>query len=146
MKINLKIDDKVTEPQITIESNALTDEIKAIIQCIEDMNCIHQLPGHRDNMVSLIKVDAITSIKTESKQVIALTHETRYVIKSRLYTLEQELPSQFMRISKSELINLDKLVKLSMEPNGLIKMYLSHNYETYASRHYLKSIKERLEL
>lgn len=146
MKLNLKIDAKVTEPEITIETHTLTDDIKSIIQCIEDTNCIHQLHGHHDHTVSLLKLEAITSIKAESKQVIALTKDAHYVIKSRLYTLEEELPSQFIRISKSELINLDKLVKLSMEPNGLIKMYLSHDYETYASRRYLKSIKERLEL
>lgn len=146
MKLSLNIDENITEPNITIEAPTLTNNIKTIIQCIEDIDQIEQLRGYHDDSISFIKVDDILSIKTEHKQVVALTQHTQYVIKSRLYTLEDVLPSHFIRISKSEIININKLHKLSIEPNGLIKMYLQNAYETYSARRYLKSIKERLEL
>ncbi|MDK7935824.1 LytTR family transcriptional regulator DNA-binding domain-containing protein, partial [Lactobacillus crispatus] len=51
-----------------------------------------------------------------------------------------------IRISKSEIVNIDKIIKLQLEPNGLIRMYLESCDYTYSSRRYLKSIKERLSI
>lgn len=56
------------------------------------------------------------------------------------------LTSNFIRISKSEIVNIDKIIKLQLEPNGLIRMYLESCDYTYSSRRYLKSIKERLSI
>lgn len=57
-----------------------------------------------------------------------------------------KLPTSFIRISKSEIVNIEMIEKLLLEPNGLIRMYLKNEDYTYSSRRYLKSIKERLSL
>lgn len=146
MKLNLLISDKYKIPKVTIETPIITDKVKTLIQCIEDLDQVNQLKGYQDDTISLVPVKQIISIKTENKRVIAVTADGQYVIKSRLYTLESVLPSHFIRISKSEMINVKRLKKLAIEPNGLIKMYLHADYTTYSSRRYLKMIKERLAL
>lgn len=146
MKLNLIINDKFQVPKITIEAPKLNDKIKTVVQCIEDLDHVEQLTGYHDDTISFIQVKNILSIKTENKAVVAITPDGQYVLKSRLYALENTLPSQFIRISKSEIININQLKKLAIEPNGLIRMCLHHDYKTYSSRRYLKTIKERLTL
>ncbi|PTI70268.1 LytTR family transcriptional regulator DNA-binding domain-containing protein [Staphylococcus succinus] len=52
----------------------------------------------------------------------------------------------FIKISKSEIINIHYLDHLSMTTTGQIKIFFKNDIVTYSSRRYLKSIKERLEL
>ncbi len=67
-------------------------------------------------------------------------------MEQRLYQLEEIISSNFTRISKSEIVNMDYLDHLKLEPNGLAQIVLKNGDVTYASRRYLKTIKERLLL
>lgn len=64
----------------------------------------------------------------------------------RLYQIEEIVSSVFVRISKSEIINLDYIDHLKLETNGMVQLIMKNGNTTYASRRYLKTIKERLSL
>lgn len=51
---------------------------------------------------------------------------------------------RYVRISNSEIINVQKLIKLDTSLTGTIKMYLKGNQETYVSRRYVSKIKKAL--
>ena len=59
--------------------------------------------------------------------------------------MEERLDSgMFVRISNSEIVNIEQIEKLDMSHAGTIKMYLKNQDETYVSRRYVSKIKEVL--
>ena len=53
---------------------------------------------------------------------------------------------KFLRISNSEIINFDKVKKINTKLLGTICINFKSGYQTYASRRYIKKIKEFLNI
>lgn len=81
------------------------------------------------------------------KEVFALTPEGEYLVKLRLYELEETLdPKRFVRTSQSELVNLRKVAALDLSLTGTIKMTLAGGHVCWVSRRNVKNIKKALGL
>jgi len=76
--------------------------------------------------------------------VYADTLDDSYLIKSTLYQLEEDLPRQFVRISNSEIVNTDKIIRLDLNLAGTIKVHLQGDIQTRVSRRYISKVKEVL--
>lgn len=72
------------------------------------------------------------------------TLDDSYLIKSTLYQLEEDLPRQFVRISNSEIVNTDKIIRLDLNLAGTIKVHLQGDIQTRVSRRYISKVKEVL--
>lgn len=75
-----------------------------------------------------------------------MAHSTRnaYFVKYKLYELENLLGGQFMRISKSTILNLDQIYALTKSiSNCQIKFHDSYK-TVYGSRRYYRDLNERL--
>ena len=79
-----------------------------------------------------------------AKSVYAQTDTSEYHISKRLYELEKELPVQFVRVSNSEIINLNYVSQFSLSVGGIINIEFKNGIKTSSSRRYLKKIKEIL--
>lgn len=146
MKLKLFIAPEEKEKYLAIHAPKFDEDIQQIISHIENLDKLTQIYGKLDNEIYVLEVKTITSFRTHKNQVIALKDGQQFKLKDRLYELEMKLPTSFIRISKSEIVNIEMIEKLLLEPNGLIRMYLKNEDYTYSSRRYLKSIKERLSL
>ena len=70
-----------------------------------------------------------------------------YALRLRLYELEERLDSHtFVRISHSEIVNLKQITALDLTLSGTIKMTLRDGSACFASRRYVKKIKQALGL
>ena len=68
-----------------------------------------------------------------------------YSISKKLYELETDLDEKrFLRISKSEIINLRKIERLDMSITGTIKVVLTDGTETFTSRRNVTKLKKSL--
>lgn len=77
--------------------------------------------------------------------MIVLTGDGRYVVQKKLYELETELgDANFIRISKSEIVNIHKIKSLDLSITGTIRLVMKTGYETYVSRRNVSKIKEKL--
>ncbi|MCD9067641.1 LytTR family DNA-binding domain-containing protein [Staphylococcus pasteuri] len=148
VQLKLFISPKEKERFVEIHSPSMDNDINHIIEAVQNIEKLTEINGRQEEDIYNLKIENITTFRTFNKQVIAITKGEIYYIKYRLYELEQHLPTSFIRISKSEIVNRDAIIKLQLEPNGLIRIYLNNldNDFTYSSRRYLKSIKERLSL
>nr|WP_233419134.1 LytTR family DNA-binding domain-containing protein [Liquorilactobacillus hordei] len=63
----------------------------------------------------------------------------------RLYELEKLLPQNFMRVSKSTIINLDAVYTLTRSLTGNLIAFHESYKQVYVSRRYVKDTKRRLE-
>jgi DNA-binding LytR/AlgR family response regulator len=86
-------------------------------------------------------------IYTEDGKVFARTENDLYLLRLRLYELEERLDSTiFVRISNSEIVNLKKVKSLDLSFVGTICMELSNGEVSYVSRRYVSKIKKLLGL
>ena len=71
-------------------------------------------------------------------KVFAATNNGEYILRLRLYEIEERLnPSQFVRISNSEIINLKKVKNFDLSFTGTICVELMNGTTTYVSRRYV---------
>ncbi|MBQ5769198.1 MAG: LytTR family transcriptional regulator, partial [Clostridiales bacterium] len=93
----------------------------------------------------MIRRAEILSAYSEGQRVIVLTGDGRYVVQKKLYELETELgEANFIRISKSEIVNIHKIKSLDLSITGTIRLVMKTGYETYVSRRNVSKIKEKL--
>ena len=144
MKIELKLDSSCKEPEDILICSKITQDIKALIRKISQ-ETPRMLVGFKDDFVEILDEDDIVHIFTDSGKVIAATKQGKYVIRLRLYELEERLDkSSFVRISNSEIINLKKVKGFDLSFSGTICVMLTNGATTYVSRRYVAKIKQVL--
>lgn len=85
--------------------------------------------------------------ETLSKHVYAVTKAGSYEVGKKLYELEEELdPEQFLRISKSTILNLSKVSSLHMQPNRTIEVFLLNKKLVHVSRTYTEEFERKVRL
>lgn len=93
----------------------------------------------------MINQKDIVSFYSLNQRVFARSMGTAYLVPKKLYELEKELDErQFVRISKSEIINLKKIQKLDMSLTGTIRVIMKDGSETYTSRRNVAKLKKVL--
>ena len=144
MKVEVRIDPGCKEPSAVITAPALTDEVKALAARLEGSAALIGWAG--DAAVPLSEED-ILRCYGEEKGVKVQTPGGIYALRERLYELEARLDRHaFVRISHSEIINLRKITALDLALTGTIRITLDGGTVCYASRRYVKKIKEALGL
>lgn len=138
MKVEVIFDDKLSNDKIIIYAKQENCKIQGIVKYIENMDII----VYKDNKSYILNLDEIESFYTEEGKIIARTAKDEYIIKNRLYELEDKLVNtKFVRISNSEIVNIDKVERMQYS-TGNICLYFKSNRFTYVSRRYIKRVKE----
>ncbi len=144
MKIEIITDPSCKEISVVIYTNEVNDEVNKIMARLSD-DAPKVLVGFRDDMAELLEPSDILRIFALSGKTFAVTRDGEYVIKSRLYELEERLKSsRFVRISNSEIINLHKVRSFDLNLVGTICVKFSNGAVSYVSRRYVADIKKVL--
>ncbi len=144
MKCTFDIDPKYKELEVRVCSDRETGEAKEVFRTVQDIFDL-SLMAYGENKAIPIKGKDIIRIFGQNKKIYVATAEGTFLLHERLYELEEKLDStKFLRISGSEIVNLQKIVRLDTGVTGTIKMYLQENMETYVSRRYVAKIKKAL--
>ncbi len=146
MKVKLRIDSQVTEDSVSIEARLMTENIQELVHFAQHLDKEDKIHVKKEDEIYLLDAEEIHRIYTENRQVRVRTAKDSYRAQQALYQLLQVLPEYFLQISQSEIINSQQISHLKLTPNGLIQIFLKNGDQTYSSRRYLKSIKERLKL
>lgn len=127
-----------------------TDKITAEVQTLIDQlghKSDPRLLGYDNGEVFILDSNTVLSIRTESGKIIALCEEGSYILKNRLYEIENQPPSKyFVRISNSEIVNFQKVKSLDLSLTGTITLKFKNGEKSYVSRRYVDKIKSHLGL
>ncbi len=146
MKVELKIEPGLEEPRIVIHAGAETEDIRRLIQDLSGRSLGPISVWEGDRTMPVPQSDFLR-FYTEGKGVTAQTVDGTYAVRLRLYELEEVLDAtRFVRISNSEIINLDRVTAVDLSLAGTIRMTLDRTVPVYVSRRYVKKIKETLGL
>lgn len=146
MNVELHIDPSLPEVTVVLHAPARTEAVDALLAQLTAES--GTLLGFRDEGTAIpLPPETILRFYGEEKEVKAQTPDGVYTMRQRLYELEARLTGRrFVRISHSEIVNLDQVTALDLSLTGTIRMTLRGGVVTYVSRRYVKKIKEVLGL
>lgn len=153
MKVDLFISRDIEEPYAEIHSDSLSPNIQKAMDLLEndsiDMgdeenNSILAVKKGQD--IVLLDFEDIFMIKVEEKQTKVFSKADEYSIKKPLYQIEESLSSDFVRISKSTIVNLRKIKRVAPSFRGMMFIELKNGLKDNISRKYLSDFKKALDL
>ncbi|MCK3942197.1 LytTR family transcriptional regulator [Streptococcus suis] len=147
MKVKLAISPEILEDLVTIEAQAMSEQITNLVTYVQNLDKQRSsLTVKKGEQVYLLEHEEIVRLYLEDRLLQVETVENVYTSNLRLYQVKEDLPANFLQISQSEIIHIKQLDHLKLTANGLVKLVMKNGSVTYSSRRYLKVIKERLGL
>ena len=151
IKINYKIIDSLANDEIIIDIAAAqnSDELQKIINNIQKIaKEKSSIIGYKDNELFIIPIENIISFYAGEQKVYCKTEDMDYIVKKRMYELEETLnENQFIRISNSCIVNLKFIESFDLKylDNINVKMKNGdlHSVSKRKIKYILKLLKER---
>lgn len=140
MKIKVEIDDALDEDEIVIHTKDYNDEIKEFIDSFKSRPKIQFFKQDTEYYLDL---NTILFFESDNGMVFAHTKKDMFSISQKLYELENILPKYFLRISKSTIVNIQKIYSLSHSVSSHLITFQDSHKQVYVSRMYYKILKER---
>lgn len=117
------------------------EQIKRTIENVLNTTLI----GYAGSEAKVVSSSEIIRIYAEKDRVLMECENGILLAKEKLYELEKKLDGEkFVRISRAEIVNLRKIIRLDTSITGTIKVYLQGNAVTYVSRRNVARIKSVL--
>ena len=89
--------------------------------------------------------DHIISVSADNKRLRIVCEEGPLWTKMPLRDAEGVLdPNTFLRISRYEIVNLNKVRRFEFTRTGVLRVEMEGGYETWASRRFIPAIRRRL--
>lgn len=145
MKVEIKLSKEVREPYVEIYAKELTQEIINLVGIIEGESD-SVLTAKKNDKYFVISLEDISMIRIEDQKATIYSKNEKYTTNKRLYELENQLGQNFLRISKTTLINLKKIASVEPSFNGMMLLNLKCGCSDYISRKYLPDLKKYLGL
>ena len=129
--------------QVVIKCKKIDDGVKRLKTHIELFD--KKLYAKKDNKMFFVNSSDILYFDSVDNRTFLYTEDDVMEIKQRLYELEVSLSDKdFVRISKSQIVNINKIRSLKPELNRTILATMSNGEQLYISRKYVKVIRDML--
>ena len=145
MKIKIEIDDQLNEDEITIRCRELNDQIGQLQRAIREAGASSQ-NFQRGESQYYLSLDEILFFEADDHRIYAHTKKEVYETRYKLYELEKLLPSYFLRVSKSTVLNMREVfsIKKNITSASMVEFRGSEK-KTYVSRSYYKLLEMHME-
>ena len=152
MKVDLFISRDIEEPYAEIHSDSLTPNIQKAMDLLENDEIMDDdennsiLAAKKGQDIVLLDFEDIFMIRVEDKQTKVFTENKDYLVKKPLYQIEENLDSNFVRVSKATIVNLRKIKRVAPSLKGMMFIELKNGLKDNISRKYLSDFKNALDL
>ena len=144
MKVELNIDEKFKEILVTISTDKIKDEVQELVNYIEYKE--DYLVGIADDKVCVLDISDIIRVFVEDRKVFVVTTKGKFVVRKKLYEMNNLLTKDFVKISQSEIANIKFIKNLDLSIRGTIVIVYKNSDISYVSRRLLKDFKTKLGL
>ena len=121
------------------EESSLVQEIKQLAEGAKN-----DLFGYAEDEIVKLNPADIYYISVIGGKVYATVGKEKFLLKERLYLLEEKLPECFVKINQSCLANIKKTERFDTSISGTLKIRFKNGDTDYVSRRQLRAVKERL--
>lgn len=144
-KIITNISKKFKEIRVIIEAPEMTKNVQNIISTLSDANIPKQIVADKNNEIYFIDVNRIICFFSSDKINYVRTEDGDYRIKYKLYEIEELFSrANFVRISKSCIININQVNCFDTSIIGTIIVKFKNNTKENVSKRNIPSIMKLL--
>ena len=145
MKIEIDIDEKYPDTEVTIRANKLDSDVERLVAMMRMVNM--QIGVRKNDETYLLDVEKILYIETVDRKTFIYTAKDTYESDLKLYEIEQELLERdFFRISKQSIVNIRMIKSLKSDINRKIRITLKNDEQIVVSRMYSDELRRKLGL
>lgn len=146
MKINLEVDERLTDTEITIRTPDVNDQINRLMKEItEQFKEQPKIAFYQEGIRYFIDLENILFFETVDRKVCAHTADSTYSVSLKLYELEESLPLTFIRSSKSTIVNLKQIFSVDHSLRRNLVRFRNSHKQLYVSRAYYQEFKRQLD-
>ncbi|WP_270568103.1 LytTR family DNA-binding domain-containing protein [Clostridium beijerinckii] len=146
MKVSINIISSELEEEVIFNVHNVQEKVTEAIELLTSSNeVIKHLLGRKEEKYYKVNVDEIFYIESIDRKAFIYTKTQTYEISEKLYVLEEQLAGMnFIRISKSLLLNIDKIHSFYPKLSGNLEALLTNNEKVIISRRYVANLKNKL--
>ena len=147
MKIRIEFDEQLLEEEVIIRCQSLTEQVQHIQKLLAETNLAQEkIVLFKNDTEYYLNLEDILFFETGMHGIEAHTIDDIFQSRYKLYELEERLPGYFMRISKSAILNTNKVyaINRNLTASSVIEFQHTHK-QVYVSRNYYKPLKNKLE-
>lgn len=143
MKVTILDIDPNEEEEIIIKCNSLDENLVKLLNQLKQGG--RKLTVYQEKEMFFLEPEDVFYFESVDQKVFAYCQSEVYQVKSKLYELLEELLGRdFIRVSKSSILNLNKIKRLAPAFGGRYEALLKNGEKVIISRQYVNMLKEKL--
>lgn len=144
MKITIETPQPGQEDEIIVRCTSLDPKLMNLIYALK-MDREQQLTGYQEDKIVKLSPKDIFYFESVDNKVFAYLSSGEYEIHKKLYEIEEEYAgTDFLRISKSAIVNVAKIAYMRPIFNGRFEAKLKNDEKIIISRQYVVELKNKL--
>jgi DNA-binding LytR/AlgR family response regulator len=145
MKITILPPEPGQEDEIILRCAQLDDRVLELLRTIRNEQ--FKLSAYSESGITLLDRKDVYYFEAVDNKVFAYCEKQVYEVRKKLFELEDALAgTDFLRISKSTIVDLSKVMHLSAAFNGRLEAKLKNGEKIIISRQYVPALKQKLGL
>ncbi len=146
----MKIRIEMVEPgeeEIILRVSELNETVGRIQKSVSEITSGKSaLTLYKNDTQYYIELNQILFFETTGNSICAHTAKDFFTSKNKLYELEEILPSSFMRVSKSTILNIRHVYSITRNITASSEVEFRNTHKkVYVSRNYYKELINKLE-
>lgn len=145
MKVTVEEQPGLEQTEVIVRCPRLDAQAARLVELLRLSDA--RLIGEKDGETCILDSEQVLYIDTVDRGTFLYTEDGVYQTRLRLYELEDQLTGQdFIRVSKSAIVNFDRVRSLRPDFGGRMRLTMSNGEVVVANRQYVPAIKSKLGL
>jgi DNA-binding LytR/AlgR family response regulator len=143
IKIKVELVDDPSDESLHLRVLNMDENITRFINSLKMRD--YNLVGYSENKMYRINLQSIYYFEAVERKVFVYSQKRVYEVKEKLYQLEEKFENlNFVRISKSMIVNIDKIETIYPVLSGNFELKLDNDEVLRISRYYVNILKQKL--
>ncbi|KFN87631.1 hypothetical protein H702_06560 [Streptococcus equinus JB1] len=126
MKITIDVDDSLEQDYITIHCKELTDDILELQKTLVSQSSGSlRLSAFQDDVEHFLELKSIIFMESDGNYILIHTSTDIFKTRRKLYELEELLPRDFVRVSRSTIVNTLRISGIKKISRELVRLPLA---------------------
>ena len=144
LKLRIEVVDEVLEDEVIIRCGSIDENVRKLQAFVKSLSQ-PKLTFYKGTQEYYLPLEQVLFFETENEQIFAHTGKDAFLVKYKLYELEDILPRSFVRVAKGTIVNTSRIFALNRNIASSSQINFSGTEKhIYVSRHYFKSLKEKM--
>ncbi len=148
VRIRVELDAGCVSPEVVIRTAQRTGFVENLVSVIERYakSDVPRIAVSEGSSTVLLEQTEILRVYTEPRKLLVCASRGTFEARCSLKEMEKTLaPECFVRISRFELINMERVSGFDMGLSGTIRVTFDDGSSTFVARRYVRTIEQRLD-